>query len=132
MVLPLAHATYVANRMLFLLNLSGLLCRRCNHGKPLTTAAAESTPSCKSTKMWGGGAGSTEDVTHGEAEGGMFRSSNCFARQASVPGANLLSASRLHCRQKRPTARPSIDRPKKVHAAGAEVPRHFVPVTQLC
>lgn len=34
----------------FLLNLSGLLCRRRNHGKPLITAAAESTPSCKSTK----------------------------------------------------------------------------------
>ena len=34
--------------------------------------------------MWGGGAGSTEDVTHGEAEGGMFRSSNCFARQGIV------------------------------------------------
>ena len=34
--------------------------------------------------MWGGGAGSTEDVTHGNAEGGMFRSSNCFARRGIV------------------------------------------------
>lgn len=43
--------------------------------------------------MWGGGAGSTEDVTHGEAEGGMFRSSNCFARQEADDTEELQKAA---------------------------------------